>query len=244
MLSVFCYDNNLKNAERLNCRCLEYLQETGKEYDENECFSDVSGICSKASSHKDVSLYMLRKDMKLSSVTELIRAVNDSNYVVVVIEYTQEIFDINMPLVKPAGILLDDVEDAKLHKIIDEVYIDYERFCTDTRSEVYVFKSRGVEYNVPYCKIRLIEVQAKKIRIHTISQMYEFYESLENVMKCLPDYFLRIHRSFVVNTNFVKMVNYSEKTVVMDDGSVLFFSRTYSSNIKEYMSNSLKENLF
>ena len=90
----------------------------------------------------------------------------------------------------------------------------------------------------------LIEVQSKKIKFHTDSQIFEFYDSLESVMNSAPDYFLRIHRSYVVNANYIKEVNYKERTLLMKDESQIFFSRNYCDNLKEFFKNTLKENFF
>lgn len=244
MLSIFFYDKEQEKATQLDKKCTHYLEKTGKTYKEKKCYSDYTNMCAMISSFTQTALYMLKNDVCLMMLSEHIKSINDMSYVVVVVESMEDIFSLNMPAVRPSGLLLENSAESNLEKVIDEIYSDYERSCDETDGLTYCFKSRGIEYKVPFCRIMLIEISCKKVLFHTESQQYEFYDTLETVMKSLPDYFIRIHRSMVVNTNFIKIVNYREKTIFMNDGSTVFFSRNYSSEIKNYMGSTLKENIF
>lgn len=244
MLSIFFYDKEQDKADELNKKCTHYLKNSGRDCNKKECYSDHTDMCTMISSFTDTSLYMLKNDSYLIMLSEHIKSINDLSYVVVVTESAEEMFQINMSAVRPSGLLLESSGESGVEKVMNEIYADYERNCTQTESLVYNFKSRGIEYSVPFCRIMLIEVRSKKILFYTESQQYEFYDSLETVMKSMPEYFIKIHRSMVVNTNFIKMVNYRERTILMDDGSTVFFSRNFSAQIKNYMGSSLKENIF
>ena len=244
MLSLFVYHKVNEKAHELNNRYVSCLKRNQHAVEKNEYFSDSALICSMISGYDKTSMYILRKDSKLVQIAGHIQSVNDDNYIVLILSDTSQLLDAVSPCVKPSGILLENSDDERIGRVLDEIYLDYTRACHVQNQVTYSFRIRGIDYTVPFCKVMLIEVQSKKITFHTQAQSYEFYDSLETVVKNTPDYFLRVHRSFVVNTNFIRMVNYSEKTIVMNDDSTVFFSRTYSNGIKEYLRNTLKENFF
>ena len=245
MLSLFVYNRNKKNAVHLNERCVGYIKSTDKQLDKNECFDDPSRLISMTCSFGGKSLYMIRRDdSKLEKIAESIRLSNDRNYIVLVLQSPDEMFDAVTPSVRPSGFLLEDTDDVRLERLIDEIYADHERMNELISRESYSFKISGKEFSASFCKIMLIEVQSKKIKFHTDSQIFEFYDSLESVMNSAPDYFLRIHRSYVVNANYIKEVNYKERTLLMKDESQIFFSRNYCDNLKEFFKNTLKVLLF
>lgn len=245
MLNIFIYNREKDRAVSLKKKCIAHLEETGKKSEVVKDFSDSTELYTAISSSDKISLYMLKKDNVLKKISGCIREINDMSYIVLILNRPEEMLESVTPAARPSGILLDNPDDQRLGAVLDEIYADYARLPGVSEiNNFYSFRIRGIDYKVQFCRMVMIEVQSKKITIRTESQIFEFYDSLETVMKNSPDYFIRVHRSFVVNTNFIKMVNYSEKTIYMNDGSTVFFSRTYSNTIKEYLRNTLKENFF
>lgn len=244
MLSLFVYNRNIENANKLNRKCVSHIKNSGRELEKNECFCDPVTLCASVNTFDHVSLYMLRKDKKLDRIAENIRNANEGNYIILVLGSPEELFGAVTPSARPSGILPEEPDDNQVATLIDQIYADHSRMEKLSDRTEYCFKLRGTDYKIGFNKIMVIEVQNKRIKFYTASQCIEFYDSLEAVMKSAPEYFLRIHRSILVNTNYIKMVNYREKSILMQDGSVQYFSRTYSNDIKEYMGNTLKENFF
>jgi DNA-binding LytR/AlgR family response regulator len=190
------------------------------------------------------ALYMLQRHESIEETAGRIYERDEHGYIVLVLGSAEELLTAATPSVRPSGILIEPPEDDRIGKIIDEVYEDYKRSHKVSLSDECIFRIRGVEYKTAYKDIILIEVQNKKIKLRTRSQIFEFSDSLESVMRLTPDCFVRIHKSYVVNTNYVRLVNYKEKTLLLTDDSVVYFSRRYGAELKEYFKNTLKENCF
>lgn len=62
--------------------------------------------------------------------------------------------------------------------------------------------------------------------MRTSGQAFEFYMSSEEAIRQLPDSFIRIHKSFIVNMAHISVADYKSMTVTLDDGSVVPVSRT------------------
>ena len=75
-------------------------------------------------------------------------------------------------------------------------------------------------------KIMFFETLNKKMVMRTSGQAFEFYMSSEEAIRQLPDSFIRIHKSFIVNMAHISVADYKSMTVTLDDGSVVPVSRT------------------
>ena len=62
---------------------------------------------------------------------------------------------------------------------------------------------------------------------------YEFYGSIENIMQMVPDYFVRCHRSFLINIKKVRKLSLSEGVIEMTMNTAVPLSRSYKKAVKE-----------
>lgn len=71
------------------------------------------------------------------------------------------------------------------------------------------------------------------------------YKTLKTFESKLPENFLRIHKSYIINTDYISRINYSKHTFTIKSEtahSCIPFTKTYSDNIehiKELLSNTL-----
>ncbi len=83
---------------------------------------------------------------------------------------------------------------------------------------------------IPYDDIIYIESLADYIKVNTISDQIISKEKISNLASRLPDMFLRIHRSFIVNKERIKSFSYNE--VLVDDVH-LNIGRSYREVVRE-----------
>lgn len=82
-------------------------------------------------------------------------------------------------------------------------------------------------------QIRYIESNAHQLLIHTISGEVALYEKLDVYEKKLHKDFLRVHKSFLVNMQYIRRIEMKE--VTLQDGTVLPVSKTrYSVSRDKY----------
>jgi len=102
-----------------------------------------------------------------------------------------------------------------------------------------VFKSRGRIVFLPMSDIRWISAEENYVRIRTASEMHLLRETMARLQEKLdPDVFLRIHRSSIVNLQYVKEVRTEpdgEYSVVLLNGEKLGMSRTYRARITDLL---------
>jgi DNA-binding LytR/AlgR family response regulator len=85
---------------------------------------------------------------------------------------------------------------------------------------------------IPYDDIVYIESLSDYIQVNTVKDQIVSKEKISNIASRLPDMFLRIHRSFIVNTNRIKEVSYDELRV---DDVRLNIGRSYRNEVKEIL---------
>jgi two-component system LytT family response regulator len=100
-----------------------------------------------------------------------------------------------------------------------------------------VFKSRGRILFLPVSEIRWIGAEENYVRLCTEHETHLLRETMAHLEERLdPHSFLRVHRSFIVNLQYVKEVRTDhdgESSVIMLDGHKIAMSRSYKSRILE-----------
>ena len=87
---------------------------------------------------------------------------------------------------------------------------------------------------IPYDDIIYIESLSDYIKVITTKDQIISKEKISNLASRLPEIFLRIHRSFIINTERIKSISHDE--VVVDDVP-LTIGRSYRKIVKESLKN-------
>jgi len=87
---------------------------------------------------------------------------------------------------------------------------------------------------IPYEEIVYIESLSDYIKVNTIKGEIISKEKISNLASRLPDIFLRIHRSFIINTNRIKNISSDEVTL---DNIQLTIGRSFRKQAKEFVKN-------
>jgi two-component system LytT family response regulator len=102
-----------------------------------------------------------------------------------------------------------------------------------------VFKSRGRIIFLPISDIRSITAEENYVRISTPTETHLLRETMARLQEKLdPEVFLRVHRSSIVNLQYVKEVRTEtdgEYSVVLVTGEKLGMSRSYRARITDLL---------
>lgn len=192
----------------------------------NECTGDTEPA-------KETAVYILPMNDDTIPLAVRIRSVNPTNYIIVIINSIADLAAIITPQICPSGYLLKPVGENELVRIYDTVSEDYSRLSPS--DEMFRFKIKAREYSIPIKSIVCVESANKKVLIRTAVQEFECLMTLENVLAALPENFMQIHKSYVVNLNLIRNINYGEMYVEFEDGSSAYISRSYKKALKERM---------
>jgi DNA-binding LytR/AlgR family response regulator len=222
--------------------------------------ANISGILKDAYARRDLPIKRLavfyqmqslmknpierlsRFDVFISSFTKLedacvdlavsFRRQSDKIFIVFAVDKNVDIASCVRPSVRLSGILFIPLDKLMIYKTIDEIYAEYRKISERGEQPVFTVKSGGEYFTVNTGEISFFEAQGKKIAIKTRGQEILFYSNFETVLEQLPDWFIRCHKGYVVNTKLIAQTNFTDMTIRLNDQSVIPVSRTYKDEVR------------
>ncbi len=116
-----------------------------------------------------------------------------------------------------------------LKKLIHGIYED--RFEGLHNLRFSVRRGDDIIY-VPTREIFFFEASNKKIRLKSRKKEILFWGFLKEIQERLPPCFVRCHRSIILNTLRIESINWTEGTIIMEDQTVIPFSRKYKRELE------------
>ncbi len=233
MLSLLVYNQDADKGGLLRDTCNGHIKKRGRKIEVSEVCTDTEKFSEQVCELNGPGIFMVRKDEQLDRMSEILESFENTGYPVMVVGSPDELFGFVSLSFHPVGFLPENADESRAGQLIDEIYKDYLRLPEASGGPEYHFKIKGVSYTESFPNIYMIEVQSKRITFRTESQCYEFYDSLEAVMKAAPDYFVRVHRSYVINLRYISNIDMHEKIIVLNDSQRIFFSRNYAADLWE-----------
>lgn len=140
------------------------------------------------------------------------------------------------PKIRASSLLLRPYKETEAAQVVQEFVSEFYRKQRDADDKrALLIESREGKTAVPYSQIYYLEVREKRVHIRLRDREYRKYDTLENMIKTLPENFLRCHRSFVFNVSYFQSVKLSENLICLEHGIQVPLSRTYKTDIKEYL---------
>lgn len=98
--------------------------------------------------------------------------------------------------------------------------------------ESFSLETRGEVRRIPYRDILFFEAGNKRLNLHTARKVLPFAGTLEKLSEELPEEFLRVHKSFIVNRNAITEIQFGQNLVILEGGMSVPISRSYKPNLK------------
>lgn len=127
---------------------------------------------------------------------------------------------------RPFDFLIKPVTEEKLTCVLNNVC----RLSEQKRGAVE-FQNQGKWYSVDYTDILYLQSAGRKINLITRTGVQSFYGKLSDLEKKIPEsLFLNIHKSYLVNVDYVKEFTY--EWVKMVNGDILNISKKNRAEIR------------
>lgn len=142
------------------------------------------------------------------------------------------------PGIMASSLLLRPLSDVQLNTVLREAFESFsKRYAAPIQENAgqFVIETKTEKQFVDYEQIIFFEAREKKIFLVTQTKEFAFYDTLDQLMEKLPDYFIRCHRSFVVNANKIERIQSGQNLLILKSGDNLPISRSYKKAVKELM---------
>lgn len=232
MLDVYVYDGDISRHTTIQRYCFEYFIKNNIQ-SEIQCITDNAKEAGEIFSKVETqSVFLISCDEYTDYLITSLRKGNAESYIIIVVDGFDDITNYMRPGHKPSGFILRPMQRTDISKLIGDIITDYKsKKMTD--SNCFRFKSKSVEYNIPFDSIICFESGNKKITVKTTENEYSFYSTFDEIQNILPDGFIRVHKSYIVNTAHIKIIRYPDSEIVLSNASSIYFSRSYRSVVKE-----------
>lgn len=225
MPDIYIFDSG-SSVRQLKDICFRWLME--KNYESEIVCGEWQNLCLPDS----VCLYMIGGGDSLRDISDAIRKKNPESYIVVLISGMSELAAAVRPSICPSGYIMKPPKTDAVEELLEEIFSDYARSFGGSR-RMFHFKLKSKEFALPYDSIILFESRSKKVIVRTEIQEFEYYDTMDNILKSVPEEFVRIHKSFIVNTSRIAAADFGAMSVTFDDGSEAYISRTYKNDLKD-----------
>jgi len=231
MLHVYLQEYNADNLRQLTELCRNSFDWDWEARVHCET-QELSKLLGQIDGLEGPALFIL-EDSKRDALDEAVTAIRKQNalhYLVLRLKAVEDALLARPAYYRCNGFLLPPIDPDAMQQLLNSIYTDYSK-KNAPYGGFFSFKMRDIVYRLPYNKILFFESSQKKVIARTAAQEYEFYSSLDEISNSTPSFFMRIHRGFCVNLRFIDALSLNDKTVTMQDGSVLPFSRTFRQNL-------------
>lgn len=127
--------------------------------------------------------------------------------------------------VQPLDFLIKPLKAEMIEDVMNRAVKQYRR-----KNQIFEFHAQGNHFKIPYKEILYFCSENKKIHIVCREQTLQFNGKLKDVAKRMPDSFVLIHQSYLVNLDFVMECSYDK--VRMQNGDELNISQPYRKTVR------------
>lgn len=164
-------------------------------------------------------------------ILEQIRKQNKNAFVILVATSRISPLEYMKPSIMAASLLLRPISETSVKAVADAVI---QVFVSETNEEIFVVGTDDGDERIPYEDIVYFESRNKKVYCCTRYKEYGFYATLDKLEQMLPDFFKRCHRSFILNTRWIRKIALSENVIYLRENYEIPVSRSYKAVMKGY----------
>lgn len=124
-------------------------------------------------------------------------------------------------------IIKDDFDEYKrrIHSCLIDAYNKHNH-SGHGNDKKFTLKLEGRQINIACNEILYFETSDNihKVKLHTSNRLLEFNEQLKTILPNLDDRFCRCHRSYIINRDHIKEIDFKAKTAIMSNGDTCLIS--------------------
>lgn len=231
MYRIGICDDSIAVGAEIEKYLLEYARMENFEDIEIEVFLSGKDLC-RAIENEHGVFHLIFLDIELGdmdgiSVGNILREEMENEVTqIVFISYTQE-YAMQLFKIRPMDFLIKPITYNKIYDVM-QIY----RILFPNRKMFYEYKKGKSSYQIAQNEIICVKCEGKKIHLVTSKEEIEFYGKMADVSKQLnPVKFWTIHKSFIINVDYV--FSFGKDEIKMVSGDSLPVSKAYKKEVTE-----------
>lgn len=203
------------------------------------CLQELSEL--RACAEDPTALKLLVSDVTTDGILpilEQLRRGNPDMRLVLVADGSVPPVSYIRPSILPAALLWRPLqaEDARdtLWEVLRGIPAGNEN--SSETEKMFTVEVRGDLRQIPYQKILFFEASNKRLNLHTGRKEIPFSGTLEKLVDELPEEFIRVHKSYIVNRSAIIQIQFGQNEIILEGGIVIPISRSYKPAVKAVFS--------
>lgn len=235
MINMLVYENEEQAVKKIVAIAKELIAYYSEEQWQLDSVKDIREVIRFFDGHPvlDLACYDVSEQNSIPYLRQL-RSKDYANVLLMLIaDQRMSPMDYVKPEILASELLLKPYSQEQLKRKVRE-FIQYFVQSRDSahNEEIFVIETKDGIRHIPYSQICFFEARQKKIYATTRTAAYPFYQTLDEIETLLPKQYVRCHRSYIVNWDFVERIGLSEATIYLTNGMQVAFSRTYKAVVK------------
>ena len=138
------------------------------------------------------------------------------------------------PSILPTALLWRPLQPETIRDVLREVLdtIPEENSDNSALEQCFNLEIRGEIRRVSYRDILYFEACNKRLNLHTCRREIPFQGTLEKLSEELPEQFIRVHKSYIVNRSAITQIQFAQNLVILEGGISVPVSRSYKPMLK------------
>lgn len=235
MITMLIHDRDKKEQEYIRYLAKQkaaYLTDEKWEYLLTNRLQELSDLV-----QNDPLLHIICMDITEERALEMLKDIRSKYrqaFLMVVADTSLSPMKYMNPGILPTSLLLKPCDKENVRQVVEELLDAYvDAFFAKEDQNSFVINSKEGKIHIPYSQIFYFESREKKVFVQTGSEEYGFYSTIEKMEEELPPYFMRCHRSFIVNTRKIRKVMLSKNLICMYEDRMVPLSRSYKAVMKD-----------
>jgi len=184
----------------------------------------------------DIDLNAKMSGLDLASI---IHTKHVDAYIVFISQYANLVF--KSFKVRPFDFLPKPITKKGLKDVLTDINNDFLKKIYVKKPGLLNIKIGNKIYQIPKSEIVFMEKFSNKCIIHSTTKTVYCYQTLDTIYDELgSEDFIRCHKSFIVNKNYIEQLNLSDMVIIMKNGQKCFIGGKYKKNLVNGLGNTLK----
>lgn len=133
---------------------------------------------------------------------------------------------------RPIGFIGKPIKKDEVYKVMDDARREREK-----KGAWFLYKKDRMIYQVSYGEILYFQSSGRKVEIHMISGVCEFYGKLSSLVEeGLPKQFIQIHQSYIINRDYISCLG-RERVYLKGHKGYFSISQPYRQSVAEWLMN-------
>lgn len=234
MISMMAFCHDVKELARIKQASKENAAIVDSQKWMMEFYSRIDDMLEKIKVNPimDVVCFDLEQDQGIS-YAKYIRKCYEKAFMILMAGSDMSPMEYIRPDILPSGLIISPASDEDIRRVFRDVFESLmEQVREREEDKLYIVATREGIVRIPYSRIVYFESRNKKIYIRYDNREVGFYSSLDKIEGELECYFVRTHRSFMVNREYIRRINLSQNSVTLKDDITVPLSRSYKPYFK------------